>query len=272
MHFKRVLSTIGVGLAVAQATPIRDSIQEPISTDPASGTGSEEHQNQPTKYFHESSFSVNYDPRFASAALNSTAQSDAVKVLVQTYLSTFRDLSIQTWPAHGTLLGWWWNKQLLPWDAKPTVQVSNDDINFLAAYHNMTTWYFKYPKIPAGRSFQLEVNPNYVNGRQDDGANTVDARWIDMENGLFIDIMAVRYVKDDSEGEGVLASKDGHEFRNTYLYPLLETTFEGVKTKIPYKYKEMLVAEYGKDVLIRKNIKGHTFVDSDMKWIPNEEL
>ncbi|KAK2743163.1 mannosylphosphorylation protein [Colletotrichum kahawae] len=274
MHFGRLFTTIGLGAALVQATPIQDQISKATAATPRSAP-----PDQPVKHFHEAkltphySFSEHSDPRFASAPLNETAQRAAVKVLVQTYLSTVRDLGVQTWLSHNALLGWWWNKQVLPWDAQPTVQLSENGIRFLAAYYNMTTWYYKYPGVPGGREFQLEVNPNFVHGAVDDeAANTIDARWIDMENGLFIDIRAVRYVKDHPEGENVLASKDGHEFRDTYLYPLLETTFEGVRTKIPYQYKSMLVAEYGEDVLINKEIKNHKFVDNDMEWVPNEEL
>lgn len=77
----------------------------------------------------------------------------------------------------------------------------------------MTTFYFKYPRIPKGRTFQLEVNPNYVYREEDDKLNVVDARWIDMENGLYIDITTARYNLTHPEGPGVLSCKDGHEYR-----------------------------------------------------------
>ncbi|TQN72877.1 Protein MNN4 [Colletotrichum shisoi] len=275
MHFGRLLSAMVAGLTIAQATPIREiSPATPLPEEAAAAVERKEIRSQPTKYFREASFSAHYDARFASKPLNETAQRDAVKVLVQTYLATLADLGVQTWLMHGSLLGWWWNKQILPWDSDADVQVTEDGITFLAAYYNMTTWYFKYPSIPRGRFFQLEVNPNYVHRAQDtsDEGNVVDARWIDMDNGLFIDVTAVRYVEDHPEGAGVLASKDGHEFRDTYLYPLLDTTFEGVKAKIPYKYREMLVAEYGEKALTDKEFKNHRFVDNKMEWVPNDEL
>ena len=43
--------------------------------------------------------------------------------------------------------------------------------------------------------------------------------------------------------------------KDTYLFPLRETHFEGVPALIPYKYKEMLTAEYGKKAL--KNTRYH---------------
>ncbi|KAM0335391.1 hypothetical protein ACHAQA_000436 [Verticillium albo-atrum] len=101
--------------------------------------------------------------------------------------------------------------------------------------------------------------------------NLIDARWIDMENGLFIDITAARYDPTNREGEGVLVGKDGHTFRDTFLFPLLDTTFEGVKAKIPYKYKDFLISEYGKESLSDKKIASHIFDDDKMEWIPTKE-
>lgn len=55
---------------------------------------------------------IHYDRRFYKKALPLTAQRDAIRVLIQTYLSTFRELGVETWLMHGTLLGWWWGKKV----------------------------------------------------------------------------------------------------------------------------------------------------------------
>ena len=31
---------------------------------------------------------------------------------MQSYLSTMTDIGVDTWIIHGTLLGWWWNRQV----------------------------------------------------------------------------------------------------------------------------------------------------------------
>lgn len=163
---------------------------------------------------HECSFHNHYDERFATQPIISEDRArHALKVLLQTYLATCRDLGIETWLMHGTLLGWWWNKQILPWDTDADVMVSEPSIYRLAANYNMTTYHYRYPAIPKGRSFQLEVNPHYTTRGEDDKLNVVDARWIDMENGLFIDITTARYDMEHPNGAGVLTCKDGHEFR-----------------------------------------------------------
>lgn len=92
-------------------------------------------------------------------------------------------------------------------------QVSEAGIHYLAAYYNMSTFFYKTPRTPEGRYYLLEVNPNYVKREQTDKLNVIDARWIDMESGMFIDITTVRYNLTHPAGEGVLSCKDGHEFR-----------------------------------------------------------
>ncbi|KAK2009050.1 hypothetical protein LZ32DRAFT_661551 [Colletotrichum eremochloae] len=272
MHIRRILTAIVAAITLAQATPIQvRSLTSSTSENAAAvAAARKETRSQPASYFHEASFSARYDKRFASKPLNETAERDALKVLVQTYLATLGDLGVQTWLMHSSLLGWWWNKQILPWDSTADVQLTDNGIRFLAAYYNMTTYYYKYSSIPDGRFFQLEVNPNYFNQDKEavDKGNDADARWIDMDSGLFIDVTA----EDYPEGAGALASKSGYEYRNTDLYPLLETTFEGVKAKIPYKYKEMLISEYGEKALTDKEFNNHKFIDNKMEWVPNAEL
>ncbi|GMF73741.1 unnamed protein product [Aspergillus oryzae] len=120
--------------------------------------------------------------------------------LIRTYLSTMDDLGAETWIMHGTLLAWWWNQ-------KPT-------IHFLDEYYNMTEHHFDIPGVEGGRTYLLEINPNYVFRSIEDKKNVIDARWIDTSSGLFIDITAVR--PDDAKRKkgdtGALMCKDKHHF------------------------------------------------------------
>ncbi|KAH8905884.1 mannosylphosphorylation protein [Coniochaeta sp. PMI_546] len=219
------------------------------------------------KYFHESTFQAHYDGRFADHALDYLDQKRALRNLMRTYLSTFAQLGIDTWLVHGSLLGWWWGEKILPWDSDVDVMVTESSIYYLAAYYNMTTFWFKTPGYKQGKNYLLEINPNYENREQTDVHNHIDARWIDTETGLFIDITAARYNLTHPQGEGMMSCKDGHEFRDTYVFPLRKTTFEGVPAKIPYRYKEFLVSEYGEDGLKNTKYRDHTFDESKMRWV-----
>lgn len=238
-----LLSTLALGDLVITAVrgdadflQVRRKLRKDMSTKP---------YDPPDKYFHEAMFHPHYDGRFAEKTLPYNDQKTALKNLVQTYLWTFSDLGIETWLMHGSLLGWWWGKKIMPWDTDVDVQVSEASMHYLASYYNMSVFHYESPRLPQGRDYMLEVNPHYVNREQTDKLNVIDARWIDTDNGLFIDITAVRYNPSHPAGEGILYCKDGHEFRDTYLYPLRTTTFEGSPVKIPFKYKDILEAEYG---------------------------
>ncbi|KAF7551653.1 hypothetical protein G7046_g7659 [Stylonectria norvegica] len=224
------------------------------------------------KFFKESRRSAHYDARFSRGPLEDEAQRSAIKVLVQTYLATFRDLGVQTWLMHGTLLESNTRQQVMPWDLDADVQVTEADMYFLAAYYNMTIYYYKFGDMETGRFFQLEINPYFKHRDQDDILNVIDARWIDMETGLFIDLTAARYAPEHERGEGILYDKHGHEYRDTFVFPLRNTTFEGVPALIPFRYKEMLKSEYGERALKNQKFHNHEFDEKEMTWISTEEL
>lgn len=220
------------------------------------------------KYFHESVFHPHYDGRFADKQLGYRERRLALSNLIQTYLSTFADIGVETWLMHGTLLGWWWNRKILPWDSDSDVQVSEASIHYLASYYNMSIFHYKTPRIPEGRDYMLEVNPHYVNREQSDKLNVIDARWVDTTSGLFIDITTARYNHTHPAGPGMLSCKDGHEYRDSYIFPLRDTFFEGVPAKIPFAYKELLEAEYKEKALTLTDFEGHHFDEQKLEWIP----
>ncbi|POR37824.1 Protein MNN4 [Tolypocladium paradoxum] len=164
----------------------------------------------------------------------------------------------------------------MPWDFDADVQVTEADMYYLAAYYNMTVYYYKYADMQQGRYFLLDINPHFTYRGRDDALNFIDARWVDMESGLFIDITAARYDPKHEAGQGMLYDKNGHEYRgvpmadvrqDTYVFPLRDTTFEGVPAKIPFRYKEMLESEYGKAALMNIEFHGHVFDKGEKQWV-----
>lgn len=141
----------------------------------------------------------------------------------------------------------------MPWDYDADVQVTEADMYLLAAYHNMTIYYYKYGTMEKGRYFQLEINPYFVHRDQDDRSNVIDARWIDMQNGLYIDITAARYALNHEQGEGILYDKYGHEYR-------VRTSFGSEELVI----HNVLMCSIGYICLstARHNFRGSTLQDS----------
>ena len=63
---------------------------------------------------------MHYDGRFTRNFLSEEDQKNTIRLLVKTYLNTVRELGVQTWLMHGSLLGWWWGKKVsLPHPADP---------------------------------------------------------------------------------------------------------------------------------------------------------
>ena len=64
------------------------------------------------KYFHEpggSELANHYDSRYEHGILSYEDKQDTQVHMMRAYLDFFKKNGIETWLAHGTLLGWWWN-------------------------------------------------------------------------------------------------------------------------------------------------------------------
>jgi hypothetical protein len=102
----------------------------------------------------------------------------------------------------------------MPWDTDIDVQVSEGTMQFLAQYYNMTEHPFTLPGVQGGRTYLLEINPNFVVRTTDDFLNVIDARWIDTSSGLFIDITSIREDHEERKKgrQGALTCKDKHRY------------------------------------------------------------
>lgn len=171
---------------------------------------------QPGKYFRESDFHAHYDGRFGEMVVRSDERQLLLRNLLHTFASTMSDLGVSVWVAHGALLGWWWNHKLFPWDDGVDMQIELQSLMFLAEYYNMTEYHFRMPGRHRRRSYLLEINPHYTDRHTHDQLNRIDARWIDTDNGLFVDITAVSPAPTDPDAGGtapnILMSKDGHRY------------------------------------------------------------
>lgn len=161
----------------------------------------------------------------------------------------------------------------MPWDSDIDVQVSESSMAHLARYYNMTVHHFSTgPEDSSpGRHYLLEVNPHYVNGSVTDHLNVIDARWIDVDTGLFIDITTLRRDLDaEAEGRyGDMLCKDNHRYQRDQIFPLRESVFEGMPVMIPFAYAKLLEEEYGPAALTNAEFEGHRFDQSVMEWVPD---
>lgn len=214
------------------------------------------------KYFHEPGGNDelgHYDERYFAGMVGYDDHLVNLRHLVRSYLTVFRAIGVDTWLAHGTLLGWWWNGQIMPWDYDLDTQVTASSLLYLGEHYNRTMHEYRYldPETNEERTkvYLLDVNPNIVERERGNGMNVIDARWIDTSTGMFIDITGLAE-RDPSRAPGVWACKNNHRYKTTQLYPMRETEFEGVPALVPYEFDTMLVEEYGKKSLVTTNWQG----------------
>lgn len=218
-------------------------------------------QKKDNKYFHEPGGSEalgHYDERYFQGQVGYGEHLVNLRHLVRSYLSVFRALGIETWLAHGTLLGWWWNGQIMPWDFDLDTQVTASTLQYLGDHYNRTMHEYRYTDENGEEKtkvYLLDVNPFHVERQRGDGMNVIDARWIDTSNGMFIDITGLAE-RDPQRAPGIWACKNNHRYKTTQLYPMRETEFEGVPATIPYAFDSVLVEEYGKKSLVTTKWEG----------------
>ena len=89
-----------------------------------------------------------------------------------------------------------------------------DTLHFLANFYNMSIFHYHLPGVANSRDYMLEINPAFATEGPFDILNMIDARWIDTETGLFIDITSVKPNETArAEGKvGALKCKDKHRY------------------------------------------------------------
>ncbi|KAF3000821.1 hypothetical protein E8E13_006620 [Curvularia kusanoi] len=225
------------------------------------------------KYFHEpggDNTLGHYDKRYFHGVVSDEERRDTQKHMMRAYLDFFRANNLDTWIAHGTLLGWWWNGQRLPWDFDLDTQVSHATLHHLGEAYNQTNYSYASEDGQVKRVFLLDVNPWIWQRERGDGLNVIDARWIDLRNGLFIDITGLAETHPDSQ-PGIWSCKNYHRYKTDELYPLRETMFEGVVAKVPYSYDKILTDEYHESALVNTQFNGHEWNPTARVWEKTQE-
>jgi hypothetical protein len=95
-----------------QPQPLSADTQFLDSRDESSSQPEEPPKPKEFKYFHEpggDDIMGHYDTRFFNGVVSDETRVDTLTHMTRAYLNFFREHGLETWIAHGTLLGWWWN-------------------------------------------------------------------------------------------------------------------------------------------------------------------
>ncbi|KAH7257730.1 LicD family-domain-containing protein [Fusarium tricinctum] len=228
------------------------------------------------KYFVEAGRNIelgHYDGRYFENKVSYEEHRFVLRDLIRSYLFTMNSFGVETWIAHGTLLGWWWNGQIMPWDYDLDVQVSNNTLQWIGDNLNRTEYSWNYTETSTGnfisKKYLLDINPHHVDIDRSDGRNIIDGRWIDMQNGMYVDITGLR--EREVDRPGVWSCKNKHRYKSQDLWPMRITEFEGVKARVPFNFNKILVDEYDTKSLVTESWAGHRWDHDNKIWVKENE-
>lgn len=228
------------------------------------------------KYFVEAGRNIelgHYDNRYFESKVSYEEHRLVLRDLIRSYLFHMNSYGVETWIAHGTLLGWWWNGQIMPWDYDLDVQVSNNTLQWIGDNLNRTEHSWNYTETASGKfiskRYLLDINPHHVDIDRSDGRNIIDGRWIDMQNGMYVDITGLR--EREVDRPGVWSCKNKHRYKSQDLWPMRITEFEGVKARVPFNFNKILVDEYDTKSLVTESWAGHRWDHDNKIWIKETE-
>lgn len=156
------------------------------------------YRNTPTsaKYFHEPKLkhAGHFDWRFFKKLDYSEYERIALlHKLARAWFQFASSVGIKSWLAHGTMLGWYWNGANLPWDNDLDLQTTTESLFKLARLYNQTL--VVQLNDDSFGQYLIDVNPSIFDRNKSEGNNVIDARFIDIHTGFYIDITALSYTE-----------------------------------------------------------------------------
>lgn len=137
-----------------------------------------------------------HSPYFAprAAYVNSLDNPTSRRSIVLSHLlhtlltATFHD-GLFLFPAHGSLLAWYFTSMSFPYDGDGDVQMPVTDLaEFCLRYNNSLI--VQNPRYGTGR-YYVDCTSSLTHRGKESGTNNIDARVIDVDTGMFVDITGI---------------------------------------------------------------------------------
>ncbi|RCK67290.1 hypothetical protein Cantr_03341 [Candida viswanathii] len=267
----------------------------------------------PPKYFSEAKLlkkikndwmGEHYDWRFFNGiTIGKDEQFIILHRLVKNYLNFARENGIITWIAHGSLLSWYWNGIAFPWDTDIDVQMPVSELYKLGRYFNQSLVVENvgdsYNEFDGMGRYFIDVGSSITHRTKGNGNNNIDARFIDVDTGLYIDITGLaltdhpapsRYdnfiamdplkkkfidmhSKPNEENNmlknqqlKVYNCRNNHFSSYDELSPLVLTLVENQLSYIPSNFINILNDEYSLNSLTKKTHRSYTYMNNFRIW------
>ena len=122
--------------------------------------------------------------------------------LIRNFQKLINSNGLVSWLSHGTLYGHLYDGLAFPWDSDFDLQMPLKHLHLLAQYYNQSL-ILEDPREGNGRFF-LDVTSSISVRTYANGKNNIDARFVDVDSGLYIDITGLsvssaRYTKDKTD-------------------------------------------------------------------------
>ncbi|ODV76705.1 uncharacterized protein CANTADRAFT_27725 [Suhomyces tanzawaensis NRRL Y-17324] len=252
-------------------------------------------------YFKMSSMRVNenntdngwhYDWRFFNGKLVDNQRTNIIlERLMRNWFKFATKNDMTSWIMHGPLLSWYWSGQMFPYDNDIDIQMPVEELVKLGELYNQT---LVVEDLNEGYGkFLIDVGTYIHNRDVSKRSNHIDARFIDVDSGIYIDITGLSTSKEatpknyykninDSEDEGTIMNEDEekevyndrrlHYYNFEHLSPLKMSMFSGVPTYIPNEIIRRLKFEYPRGGLVSYEHKDWYFVPKLQNWVHQDQL
>ncbi|KAL3231327.1 Protein MNN4 [Nakaseomyces bracarensis] len=122
---------------------------------------------------------------------------------MNTMIRTFQKFAaangIISWLSHGTLYGYLYNGVTFPWDDDFDLQMPIKHLNLLAQHFNQSL-ILEDPREGNGR-YLVDVSSSITIRTRGNGNNNIDARFIDIDTGMYIDLTGLSVSMAPLKGE-----------------------------------------------------------------------
>ncbi|GEQ71902.1 hypothetical protein JCM33374_g5588 [Metschnikowia sp. JCM 33374] len=192
---------------------------------------------------------------------------------------------IVSWIMHGPLLSWYWDGLMFPYDVDIDIQMPISELARLSKDYNQTL-VIENPSEGYGK-YLIDVGTYIHNRDRSDTGNHIDARFVDVDSGIYIDITGLAKssfnIPDEYKEDPIVVKNDGdanaevyndrrkHFYTFPQLQPLHYSMMGGVPVYIPNEIERRLRWEY-KRGLDDYEFHDWYFVPKLQLWIMKNKL
>ncbi|KAI5953343.1 hypothetical protein KGF54_002714 [Candida jiufengensis] len=204
--------------------------------------------------------------------------------LLRNWFRFAEEKGIISWIAHGPLLSWYWDGLMFPFDIDIDIQMPSSELNRLSSNYNMT---LVVEDLSEGYGKYLIDCSTFLHHRDIAAKdNHIDARFIDVDSGTYIDITGIGinnakpppeydgYIKTkQKQGESIELYMDRRKHWLTYekISPLHYSMIGGVPVYVPNDIMSMLNNEYSGGTR-SYYFDGYYFVPCLRLWLQESKL